>query len=776
MRTPIQLLKLLLDGASPETLRDELAQLDDTADLLGKMNLLLQVAVHAAGAPSLAGLLDRLADTIRRVVQAERATLFLNDPRTAELFSKSMAGGQSGEIRFPNTAGIAGSVFRTGEPVIIPDAYADPRFNPAVDRKTGFRTRNIICAPIRNREGSLIGVAQALNHTGAGFTESELTILDLATTQAAAALADAQLREDLEAARREEAMLQEISRALSSELNLETLLEQVTAAMSNLLQADRSSVFLKDRKKDELYSFVAQGTNHAEIRFPSHVGIAGAVFASGEPVNLADAYEDPRFNQAIDRKTGYRTKSLLTMPIRNRAGRIVGVTQVINKKDGGAFTPADERKQLAFTGHIAVALENAALFHEVEAMRNYNESILESMSNAVITVDDDGRIKKCNAAFCRIFRCPVERWAGLPSSALFTGANAWIEERVQRATRTGKTDISMDCTVPLPDGDAINANVTIVPLRTQKQEPLGALVVVEDMTTERRVKSMMARYMAKEVAERLLESEDNALGGKSQLVSVLFSDIRQFTTLSERLGPRETVSALNEYFTAMVDRVLTEGGILDKFIGDAIMASFGVPFEKADDADRAVRCGIAMLCALEQLNKGRAAAGRPEIAIGIGINSDEVISGNIGSLKRMDYTVIGDGVNLASRLEGLCKLYHAQLLITEYTQQRLEGEYLLRPVDWVVVKGKHAPVRVFEVLDYRSDRPAGELTDLSTRFARALDDYRARRWDEAITTLEQLAHDFPEDGLAHIYLDRCRQFRETPPPEHWDGVWVWTTK
>src|SRR5262249_11397629 len=152
------------------------------------------------------------------------------------------------------------------------------------------------------------------------------------------------------------------------------------------------------------------------------------------------------------------------------------------------------------------------------------------------------------------------------------------------------------------------------------------------------------------------------LGGQSSAATVLFSDIRNFTTLTEELGPQATVSLLNEYFTVMVDCIQLEGGMLDKFIGDAIMAVYGVPMTREDDADRAVRTAVAMMHELNGYNFKRKAEAKKPIDIGVGINTDTIVSGNIGSPKRMDYTVIGDGVNLASRLESACKEYHARIL------------------------------------------------------------------------------------------------------------------
>jgi adenylate cyclase len=257
---------------------------------------------------------------------------------------------------------------------------------------------------------------------------------------------------------------------------------------------------------------------------------------------------------------------------------------------------------------------------------------------------------------------------------------------------------------------------------------------------------------------------------------MLFSDIRSFTALTEELGPQSTVSLLNEYFTIMVDCIQREGGMLDKFMGDAFMAVFGTPIAHDDDADRAVRAGTAMLRELTAYNIRRAADGRKPIEIGIGINTDTVVSGNIGSPRRMDYTVIGDGVNLASRLEGACKQYRARLLLTEYTFGKLHGTYRSREIDRVLVKGKTQPVGVFEILDYHSEVSFPNIMEVLNFFRYGLRCYRERRWEDAISAFEEALNLNPSDFLSIMYLQRCEHLKKNPPPADWNGVWVMETK
>jgi len=195
-----------------------------------------------------------------------------------------------------------------------------------------------------------------------------------------------------------------------------------------------------------------------------------------------------------------------------------------------------------------------------------------------------------------------------------------------------------------------------------------------------------------------------------------------------------------------------------------------------DDEDRAVRAAIAMINALENWNRERVSQGKRPVKMGLGLNTDVIVSGNIGSPKRMDYTLIGDGVNLASRLESLCKRYHAQILISENTYKRLRGTYRIRQVDSVVVKGKTEPVGVFEVLDYHSAESFPNLMESVNHFQEGLQSYRRQQWEGAITSFRKALGKNPADEICRMYIDRCELLKKNPPQEGWDGVWIMDSK
>ncbi|RYD93518.1 MAG: GAF domain-containing protein, partial [Sphingomonadales bacterium] len=480
---------------------------------------------------------------------------------------------------------------------------------------------------------------------------------------------------------REEQLILEVSNDLAGELKLELLIARIMRTTADLLNAERSTLFVYDRKTDELFSLFADGEMVREIRLPSNRGIAGAVFTSGIAENIPDPYADPRFNPEVDRATGFVTRSILCQPIFDKTGARIGVTQILNKRDAAAFSAKDEARLRAFSAQIAVCLENARLFDDVLYMKNYNESILKSTSNAVITFDEDERIVTANEAARKLLNAPLDGLVGVAARDAFTGKNDWIAERLERTDRDREAYIAMDAELIGQDGGASSINLTAAPLVDANDAVIGSMLVMEDITSEKRVRSTMARYMSKEVADQLLEAGESELTGKDQTVSILFSDVRGFTTIAEKIGARETVTMLNSYFTEMVDVIFEHKGILDKYIGDAIMALFGAPFAGPNDADNAIATANKMMVELKALNLKRADMGEPPIDIGLGISTGNVIVGNIGSIKRMEYTVIGDSVNLASRLEGANKAYGSKILFSEFTQARLSNPQLVREID-----------------------------------------------------------------------------------------------
>jgi adenylate cyclase len=747
--------------------------ISDQSKRLRFAELLLSISRKMAGKATLDEVLAELVEVTTAELNCERGTIFLNDPIANELVSRIAQGTFHREIRILNDTGIAGHVFSTGEGLIIDDAYADARFNKSIDETTGFTTRTMLCAPIRTALGDIIGSAEMLNKRDGPFTSEDMELLAAMTTQGSLAIQSAQSFERMKAIREQELEFMKVVTEISSELKINSLLQKVMDEATRMLNAERSTLFLNDEKTSELWSEVGQGLKAMQIRIPNHAGIAGTVFTTGKTINIPYAYADLRFNPAVDRQTGYFTRSILCVPVVNQHGKVIGVTQVLNKR-GGPFSHEDESRLRAFTAQISIALENAKLFDDVATMKNYNESMLESMSSGVLTLDVSGIIATCNAAGQRILRSRGAEIINKPAAEFFSGPNAWIIDKLKRVEETRAMDLTMDAEMQCRN-EKRSVNLTVMPLASVDKKHLGWMLMIEDISSEKRMKSTMSRYMDPSIADQLLSTGAEILGGKSVTATVLFSDIRSFTTLTEALGPQATVSLLNEYFEIMVDCVQREGGMLDKFIGDAMMCAFGVPMTHEDDEDRAVRAAVAMIRNLDTWNKGRIEGGKFPVEIGIGLNTDVVVSGNIGSKKRMDFTMIGDGVNLAARLESACKQYKARILVSEFTYKKLRGTYRAREIDRIVVKGKTKPVGVYEILEYHTEESFPDMMEALGCFKYAVEKYRAGQWDAAAAAFRDASGFNPRDGLPGIYIERCAHLK-AEPPEQWDGVWVMTEK
>ena len=289
---------------------------------------------------------------------------------------------------------------------------------------------------------------------------------------------------------------------------------------------------------------------------------------------------------------------------------------------------------------------------------------------------------------------------------------------------------------------------------------------------ERKIRSIFQKYVPKDVIDQVLSNPDSALVGENRVLAILFSDIRGFTTISEGFTPDELVKSLNRYFGAMVDIIDAHKGITDKYIGDAIMAFFGAPVKHDNDPLEAVRAALEMQIALRKFNEMHLREGKPPFKTGIGVNYGVVTVGNIGSEKKMDYTIIGDAVNLGSRLEGLTKEYRQEVIFSESVFKKIKTELPCRLLDKVQVKGQTRGVSIYTAelkLVPRQQKAWGYHHAGMKR-------YLTQEFREAAKFFAAVQKLLPDDHLAGLYLERCKKYLKSPPGPDWNGVTIMTSK
>jgi len=293
---------------------------------------------------------------------------------------------------------------------------------------------------------------------------------------------------------------------------------------------------------------------------------------------------------------------------------------------------------------------------------------------------------------------------------------------------------------------------------------------------KRFIKGAFSQYLAPTVVDRLVENPKLLkLGGERKVLTAFFSDVAGFSTIAEKLEAEELVDLLNVYLTDMTEIILKYEGTVDKFEGDAIIAFFGAPIEFEDHATRTCLAALDMQNRLAELREIWKKEGRPEMFMRIGINTGQMVVGNMGSTNRMDYTMMGDSVNLAARLEGVNKQYQTYTMLSEFTYELAKNDIEARELDSIRVVGKQEPIKIYEALGRK-----GEMDDfiqlILPHFEEGLDHYKKRRWDKAIDSFERALNLYENDGPSLTYRNRCIAFKIHPPPSDWDGVFTMKTK
>ena len=410
--------------------------------------------------------------------------------------------------------------------------------------------------------------------------------------------------------------------------------------------------------------------------------------------------------------------------------------------------------------------------------------ILRSLTNGVLSTNASGEIIAANPSAKRLLglsdRDTLEGKSILEVIQLKEGDfSNWVQAALAAPDEKARQQFYPDQTLLSRAGaesNSVDLSINSIADAADASNVYGALVVMDDVSDEKRIKSTMYRYMTQELAEQLLSTGEAKLGGDAAEVSVLFSDIRGYTNLVETMEPEEVVSMLNEYFGRMAEPIFTHKGTLDKYIGDAIMAVFRSPSQLEDHAWRAVQTALEMRSNLADFNARRLVENKKPIRIGIGIHSGTAISGNIGHSRRMEFTVIGDDVNLASRLEGTTKLYGCDIAISGHTYQSCSDRVWVRELDIVRVKGKNQPVSIYEVVGLRSDPISEHKQRIIQLYEQGREYYLNRKLALALEKFKAVLAIDSYDQAAQLHLQRCQYWLSNQILDGWDGIETLTEK
>jgi class 3 adenylate cyclase/DNA-binding NarL/FixJ family response regulator len=391
------------------------------------------------------------------------------------------------------------------------------------------------------------------------------------------------------------------------------------------------------------------------------------------------------------------------------------------------------------------------------------DQLLEALETGVLVFDHEGSLIRANPAASRILTgCDLTPNRATVGS-LCDELDDTLGQEIWRVIGGGEASVAADITIATPGDDWIAVRRAIRPILVSGQ-PRGALLLLDDIAEKRRMQTLLDQTMSSDVAKAMIDTPAAALGGTMREATILFSDIRGFTPLAEVLGARQVVELLNEYFSYMADVIGAGGGVIDKFIGDAVMALFGVPTSHGDDADRAVAAARNMHRALMLMNERRAG---PALRIGVGLGSGPVIAGQLGSPNRMNYTVIGDPANLASRIEGVTKAYGSSILICDETFKRLTRPIPTRKVDVVLVNGRETPTAIYEVF---VEDPGPAAAEWLGEFDAGVSAYVAGDFVAAQAHFVRAKAVNSDDAVAGILAQRCRRL-DLQTAGEWTGAW-----
>jgi len=493
--------------------------------------------------------------------------------------------------------------------------------------------------------------------------------------------------------------LYEVSKVVNSTLDLSEVLNIVMDTIISLTGAERGFLMLLDDKTGELEFKVARNMDRETLAgssFEISRTIVNRVAVEGEPILTTNAQIDPRFSAQAS-VVSYSLRSILCVPLKVK-DKITGVIYADNRIKAGLFTERDRDLLAAFADQAAMAIENARLFESVTIAKNLMDNVFASIASGVITTDVMDKITLFNRAAASILSVPASQSIGASYHDVLPTLSKTLQPLVEEVKVKEKEYIAYEIEPELPQRGTVTLSMNLSPLKDAQDETLGVAIVIDDLTEKKRFereRAMVKRYLPSELVDRLADLKELRLGGTRQLITTFFADIRGFTTYSEQHDPEHVVEVINGYFSMVARVIRANKGIVDKYLGDAVMAHFGTPLRPiADHALQAVRAAWAIRQAIEEYHKKVPPADR--LSFGIGINTGEAVVGNVGSEDQMEYTPIGDAVNLTKRLQESAK--PGQILLSQSTYEQVKDHVEVNPLPPIQVKGRAAFEQVYELV------------------------------------------------------------------------------
>jgi len=531
---------------------------------------------------------------------------------------------------------------------------------------------------------------------GQTFTGVDSKVLNIISNHLTKALYNNQLIKEVESKEKEVKLklleletLFDISLAISSVLDIKELTEEVLWRSVGILNASKGMLLFKNNHNPILKPIATFNWDDEKTLLSKNLKVFKEIKEKNRGIVLKTNDETPI-------QVKLKEKNLIITPLQAK-GKTLGFMILCNKetrKGIEAFNPLDLDLLTALSNQAAVAIDNATLFKDVTKAKKFNESVLSSIATGVVTINRLGEVDSINKAGLKIMKTKKENVIGNHFMFLFEKDPSVIG-LIEKAEKENKICSEINISFITSSQETV-VNFSVSPRLGKNEEILGLVLAIEDVTDVSKVKNTFKRYVSKQVVDELLDDDAKLnLGGEEREVTVLFTDIRGFTSMSEKMKPEKVVSTLNEYFSLMIDIVFKYNGTLDKIIGDELMVVYGAPTSSKDDTERALKTAIDMQEEIKTFNKNRLKKKENPIYVGIGINRGLVVSGNIGSREMMDYTVIGDTVNLGARL---CSAAGPnEIYVSDYVWENTKGLFNYKKLAPIKVKGKSKKIGIYKI-------------------------------------------------------------------------------